>query len=148
MLTPSSLSAPPSSGVPPPPCSRLPLDSTCSLPGSRTPTEFWAMHHKYSTATRLPKPGTWRQRCIVRYPLMRNIIYFCFANKIINTIFFFQSALMYVNRPSYLQHRRRDTDVENKHLDTNGEGAGVDELGGWIDMYILLILCCQLVSCV
>ena len=38
---------------------------------------------------------------------------------------------MYVNRPSYLQNRSRDTDVENKHLDTNGKGGGVDELGGW-----------------
>ena len=70
-------------------------------------TELWARHRKCNTATKFPKPGIWRLRCIVRYPLMRNIIYFCFANKIICSIFF-QSAHMYVNRPSYLQSRSRD----------------------------------------
>ena len=32
-------------------------------------------------------------------------------------------------RWSYLQSRNRDTDVENKHMDTKGERAGWNELG-------------------
>ena len=45
-------------------------------------------------------------------------------------------------RWSYLQSRNRDTDVENKRMDTKGEGRGWDELGDG-DWYIctLLILC-------
>ena len=35
-------------------------------------------------------------------------------------------------RRSYLQSRNRDIDVENKHMDTMGEGGGRwDELGDW-----------------
>ena len=32
-------------------------------------------------------------------------------------------------RESYLQSRNKDTDVENKCMDTKGEGGGCDELG-------------------
>ena len=46
-------------------------------------------------------------------------------------------------RWSYLQSRNRDTDVENKRMDTKGEnggGGGMNwEIG--IDIYTLLILC-------
>ena len=34
-------------------------------------------------------------------------------------------------RRSYLQSRNRDTDVENKYIDTKGKGEGWDELGDW-----------------
>ena len=44
-------------------------------------------------------------------------------------------------RGSYLQSRNRDTDVENKGMDTKGEeGSGMNREMG-IDIYILLILC-------
>ena len=33
-------------------------------------------------------------------------------------------------RWSYLQSRNRDTDVENKGMDTKGEAGGWNELGG------------------
>ena len=45
-------------------------------------------------------------------------------------------------RRSYLQSRNRDTDIENKYMDTKGKrwGGGVNwEIG--IDIYTLLILC-------
>ena len=45
-------------------------------------------------------------------------------------------------RWSYLQKRNRDTDVENKCMDTKGKGTGVGgncEIG--IELYTLLILC-------
>ena len=32
---------------------------------------------------------------------------------------------------SYVQSRNRDTGLENKRVDTKGEGGGWDELGGW-----------------
>ena len=38
-------------------------------------------------------------------------------------------------RLSYLQRRNRDTDIENKYLDTKGERKGCKELGDW-DRYI------------
>ena len=43
-------------------------------------------------------------------------------------------------RRSYLQSRNRDTDVENKHMNTKGEkGDGMNwEIG--IDIYTLLVL--------
>ena len=34
-------------------------------------------------------------------------------------------------RLSYLQSSNRDTDVENKCTDTEGEGGAWDELGDW-----------------
>ena len=34
-------------------------------------------------------------------------------------------------RWSYWQSRNRDTDVENKRMDTKGEKGGWDELGDW-----------------
>ena len=34
-------------------------------------------------------------------------------------------------RRSYLQNRSRDTDVENKRMDTKGERGGWEELGDW-----------------
>ena len=45
-------------------------------------------------------------------------------------------------RRSYLQNRNRDTDIENKHMDTKGErgGGGMNwEIG--TDIYTVLILC-------
>ena len=44
-------------------------------------------------------------------------------------------------RSSYLQSRNRDTDVENKCMDTKGEGAGGRTWEIGIDTYTLLILC-------
>ena len=44
------------------------------------------------------------------------------------------------SRESYLQSRNRDTDIENKCMDTEGEWDGRSwEVG--IDTYTLLILC-------
>ena len=34
-------------------------------------------------------------------------------------------------RWSYLQSRNRDTDIENKSMDTKGEGGSGEELGDW-----------------
>ena len=34
-------------------------------------------------------------------------------------------------RRTYLQGRNRDTDVENKHMDTKVQKGGWDELGDW-----------------
>ena len=45
------------------------------------------------------------------------------------------------HRWTYLQSRNRDTDVENKHMDTK-KGKGWNELGG-IDIYTLLIVVVQ-----
>ena len=41
----------------------------------------------------------------------------------------------------YLQSRNRDTDVENKRMDTKGEGGGGMNWEIGIDIYMLLILC-------
>jgi len=35
------------------------------------------------------------------------------------------------NRWSYLQSRNRDTDIENKHMNTKGKRKYIDELGDW-----------------
>ena len=44
-------------------------------------------------------------------------------------------------RWSYLQRRNRDTEVENKHMDTKGVGRDVMNWEIGIDIYTLLILC-------
>ena len=41
-------------------------------------------------------------------------------------------------RRSYLQSRNRDTDVENKRMDTKGEGGGGMNWEIGIDIYTLL----------
>ena len=42
---------------------------------------------------------------------------------------------------TYLQSRNGDTDVENKYMDTKGEGGGGRSWEIGIDTYTLLILC-------
>ena len=44
-------------------------------------------------------------------------------------------------RWSYLQSRNRDTDVENKNMDTKGEEGGGMNWEIEMDVYALLILC-------
>ena len=48
-------------------------------------------------------------------------------------------------RCSYLQRRNRDTDVENKGMDTKGEGDGWDELEEW-DCHIYTLLCIKQIT--
>ena len=44
-------------------------------------------------------------------------------------------------RRTGLQGRNRDTDVENKRMDTKGgKWRGGDELGDWDDMYTLICI--------
>ena len=40
-----------------------------------------------------------------------------------------------------MQNRSRDTDIENKRLDTKGERGWWEEMRDLIDIYPLLILC-------
>ena len=44
-------------------------------------------------------------------------------------------------RRCYLQSRNRDTDAENKRMETKGEREGWGEWETEVDIYILLILC-------
>ena len=44
-------------------------------------------------------------------------------------------------RWSYLQNRNRDTDIENKCMDTKGERGGGEELGDWDWCIYTIVLC-------
>ena len=50
------------------------------------------------------------------------------------------------NRLSYLQRRNRDTDIENKHIDTKGEREDGMNWEVETDIYTPLILCIKKIT--
>ena len=45
-----------------------------------------------------------------------------------------------------LQSRNRETDAQNKYIDSKGGKWKWDELGDWINLYTLLILCIKQIT--
>ena len=105
-------------------------------------------------------PGTMTTAMVLQFPPAQNVQRLVFqlivqSSSLLHSQKWSQKKILYINvhmwnlekwhRWSYLQSRNRDTDVENKCMDTKEEGGGMNwEIG--IDIYILSTVCIKQIS--